>query len=51
MDIYGYVILCDLLQSAKTTVCKLEDCLNTLKKAEAQQQKVSLNWEIRGCVA
>lgn len=51
MNIYGYIILCDLFQSAKTTISKLEDHLKTLKEAEAQQQKVSLNWEICSCVA
>jgi len=28
-DIYGYVVLCDLLQSAKATVSELESRLNT----------------------
>lgn len=51
MDICGYIILCDLLQSAKTMVSKLEDRLNTLEEAEAQRQKVSLDWEIRSRVA
>lgn len=51
MDIYGYVILCDILQSAKTTVSELEARLKTLEEAEAQRQKVSLDWEIRSRVA
>jgi hypothetical protein len=50
-DIYGYVILCDLSQSAKTTVSELGDRLKTLEDAEAQRQQVSLDWEIRNRVA
>ena len=41
MNIYGYVILYDLLQ----------DHLKTLEDAEAQQQQISLDWKICNHVA
>jgi len=51
MDIYGYVISCDLLQSTKTRISELENRLKTIEEVEAQRQKVSLNWEICSRVA
>jgi hypothetical protein len=43
-DIYGYAILCDLLQSTK-------DRLTALEEAEAERRKATLDWEIRSRVA